>query len=151
MYPGLATPKLDDISKFDEFTLFPKVSIEVRIMIWNEAMPSPRNVLAVLESKHCLSEQTGESRKKAFVTSPLAPPITLSVCQESRKEALKIYKPVLAGSEKDTSLAIFYVNPLSDTLVLGMERANYSYHNYMSFDIFHEEILNGLEHLAAPF
>jgi hypothetical protein len=88
-----AEPSKDN-GPFAKFTLFPKLPIELRLMIWQAAFPrvQPFN-LNVLdnyrESSHWLD---GKMHIKEWNTQHNTPlPITLQVSQESRVETLKHY------------------------------------------------------------
>lgn len=71
------------------FTLFPKLSLELRLKVWRLCFPNPREILISINSgKHYenyADDQICELQRKL----PL--PITLHICTESREEALRKY------------------------------------------------------------
>jgi hypothetical protein len=85
---------LKDDGPFAMFTLFPKLPIELRLMIWRDAFPRARpfnlNVFHnYRESSHWLDGKMSIKEWNAQHNAPL--PITFQVSQESRAEALKHY------------------------------------------------------------
>lgn len=71
-----------------DFPLFSKLPTELRVMIWREVLPGPRLVEANFQF---------EDNVYRFGSAPMycmsrtSPPALLSVCYESREEALKKY------------------------------------------------------------
>lgn len=67
-----------------EFTVFPRLPEEVRLMIWTKALPGPR----VVELEyHQREKDHEESWVEGHFTSSCSLPVILSACQESRSEA----------------------------------------------------------------
>lgn len=71
----------------DTFTLFPKLPAELRLKIWDEAMPEAR-IIEVLWSEH-----------RGFYTDANTPAI-LHVCSESRSRARRVYTAAIVENSK---------------------------------------------------
>lgn len=105
---GLDPPQTtSDLST--KFTLFPYLPPELRLEIWKYALNFPRLIVV------SYTTTTGEDDKRVFVDTP-PPPSCLSVCRESRVEALKVY-----SNHFITSLcrAPTPINFASDCFLLG--------------------------------
>ncbi len=100
--PALRTfvKKSRKYTNLDRFTLFPKLPIEVRIQIWKEVMPGPRVLPAwlvstkgtkTLDHTEVLNLANDSDHRLAKMLIHHPPPTALSICQESREEALKRY------------------------------------------------------------
>lgn len=91
-------------------TSFPKFSelpFELRLKIWSYTFPGPR----VLTIKCTKGDYQRGTRRVFFVskyTSTTAPPIALSICQESRDEALRRYTLILATNSSPAAIPIDY-------------------------------------------
>lgn len=96
-----------------DFTLFPNLAKELRLVIWKKALPGPRIVELIYHRRKKDSE--GDVIPGHF-TSRCHLPINLSVCQESRREALKQYKLSFATRNSDPKV---YFDPSVDTLLLS--------------------------------
>ncbi|KAI2608706.1 uncharacterized protein GGS25DRAFT_491347 [Hypoxylon fragiforme] len=99
----------------DEFTLFPLLPAELRIMIWKKSFQ-----LRVVE----LHTRTGTSQWLSSCRNPSA----LSVCSESRELALEYFSVALpiSSSKLDGRLSrLVYINPAVDLLAV-VGQANYS-------------------------
>lgn len=74
------------------FTVFPELPFELRLKIWEHAMPGPR-VLGVSPKMQYRSDHGGIIPVK-MVWRTSAPNLNLlHVCHESREEALRVYRP----------------------------------------------------------
>lgn len=93
------------------FTLFPRLPMEIRELIWHMTLPGPR--LVEIQYKHSSSSEGNTLLSGAFPRRP--PPVSLRVCQESRNKALRVYTlciPTKIGVPK------CYFSPPLDTLLL---------------------------------
>lgn len=87
-----------NLSSKPKFTLFPKLPAEIRLMIWKAALPGPRLVDVNFQFE---DSEFAFGSNLASCASPTPPPTLLSVCHESRTEALKHYSLCFAvGSEE---------------------------------------------------
>lgn len=77
------------LSSNSTFTLFPSLPTELRLKIYSLALSVPRTLTLFCERKII----EGESRRATRFHSSSPPPSLLSVCQESRFEALCHYTP----------------------------------------------------------
>lgn len=95
-------------ARFQEFKCFSKLPLELRITIWNFALPGPR-ILDIFRVKDDCTQAWNHRfvRYKSFHTNPTL----LAVCHESRKETLKTY--VVIRAIHGFSLAF---NPKIDTI-----------------------------------
>ncbi|TAQ86192.1 hypothetical protein B7494_g5482 [Chlorociboria aeruginascens] len=76
-----------------EFTLFSKLPVELRHKIWKEALPASPRVVKVLKL-HGSQYMVGKDGKGVFkckLKVACTIPVVLHVCQESRREALRVY------------------------------------------------------------
>lgn len=96
----------------DQFHPFPRLPLELRLQIWNLALPGPR-VVQVIEAKkrHMLTRQASY-----HWTSNSPSPILLRVCKESREEALRTYTAAFGRNENDGRV---YVDFDKDTVFFG--------------------------------
>jgi hypothetical protein len=102
------------------FALFPKIPLEVREMVWIEALP--HRVISISEKLYGPRfENSGNNvamvqnyRKPEFwqFKSSAKTPSIFHACQESRRVALKIYHLSFGGY----GLTAFYFNPSIDTI-----------------------------------
>jgi 2EXR family len=92
------------------FTLFPKLAVELRLRIWELALPGPR--LVEMRSDACPRDNSHRST-----------PSILHVCSESRAEALKWYTALPLGLASDPLRAV-YVNFEIDTLYFSVDPAD---------------------------
>jgi hypothetical protein len=74
-------PAPDCTSVCETFTLFPKLPIELRLKIWEEALPGPR-IIEIHHDDNRLYNFEGEDEVNRIEVK-LPPPILHSVCQES--------------------------------------------------------------------
>lgn len=98
---------------FNEFTLFPKLPIELRFVIWS--MHIARNGRLVRPYWKCMGKDTWKWTTQAPI------PSILHICQESRSEGLKVYK-LMSPAEirgKRSFESTIYFNSLVDTLYLS--------------------------------
>ncbi|KAK6066977.1 hypothetical protein SCUP234_11814 [Seiridium cupressi] len=91
------------MSTLDSFHLFSSLPAEIRLDIWQYSCCHPRvvEVYYDAESDQCAT------------TTPQ--PATVSVCSESRREALRLYKPLFGTISHDASI---YFYPELDTLYI---------------------------------
>ncbi|KAE8451954.1 hypothetical protein EG329_002118 [Mollisiaceae sp. DMI_Dod_QoI] len=89
-----------------KFTLFSTLPFELRAKIWKAALPGPRVVL--LESFLTPYRRPGKARR--------VPTSLMHVCQESRGEALRHYRPLVDGYR--SRIEIRYIDPKIDTLLI---------------------------------
>jgi len=85
------------------FTFFPRLPTEIRLQIWNEAIP-PGRILRVL--------LTHELETFVYPFEPYRTPAILHVCQESRDVGLSIFRHDLGTRCNDH----FWWNPRVDTV-----------------------------------
>jgi hypothetical protein len=92
------------------FTLFPKLPPELRIKIWKLSMPKER----FIQPRHYKFGYPMSPEKTMDLYAET--PASLFTCQESRHEALSLYKPfqVVPGPKSPT----VYLNPDTDILCL---------------------------------
>ncbi|KAH7360732.1 hypothetical protein BKA65DRAFT_533979 [Rhexocercosporidium sp. MPI-PUGE-AT-0058] len=92
------------------FTLFPKLPIELRFKIWKDAQPRGRVISLIFKQN---------APDDSFALS--SQPILLSVNQESRSETLKIFKLITASGEQDAPVSRrpIYIDPLTDCLLIA--------------------------------
>lgn len=91
--------------KLSEFTLFPKLSLELRRIIWRYSLPG-RRVVEVF-----YNDETGEC------TSPCALPAALHVSSEARGVALESYQLLFATRKANAKI---YFDVSVDALFLGV-------------------------------
>jgi hypothetical protein len=121
-----------------QFTLFPRLPIELRFLIWNYAMPGPRIVGS--SSQHWASEM--------MLIMKLSPWAIINACHESRDEALKKYRVrltnvsqrVVEGGEGPT-----LIDPVRDTVMLPFALSTVV--NDEKIDVF-VGIFTNIQHLA---
>ena len=101
---SLSSPKLNN------FTFFPELPFELRLKIWRQAFPGPR---VVKVNSYGMVNLDGYCFHAFCSASQL--PIVLSVCQESRAEALRYYHPSF-GMRYPSIPSIIYFNCDIDTL-----------------------------------
>jgi len=87
------------------FQLFLKLPTELRQIIWRHALPGPRLVELLYD------EDTGAC------TSRCPTPIVLWICSESRREAMRFYRPLFATERAEATI---YLDPHTDELYLGI-------------------------------
>ncbi|KAK3994846.1 hypothetical protein QBC44DRAFT_235134 [Cladorrhinum sp. PSN332] len=92
-------------TKPTDFTYFPYLPTELRLLIWRLAL-QPRVVTL--------------TRLSLPLTSPTKPPITLSICRESRDESLRFYISLTPPSSSSpfSSQSPIYFHPQLDTLYI---------------------------------
>ncbi|KAI2466027.1 hypothetical protein F4781DRAFT_407250 [Annulohypoxylon bovei var. microspora] len=117
------------------FPLFAKLPIELRFKIWACSLPGPRIVEIKCSTEH--PPQTSRPRRgdsRHVVCTSISPiPTNLHVCRESRREALKWYRPLFGSSPQPGRI---YFDPLKDTLYFGPRRgvvaAETLFHTFVS-------------------
>ncbi|KAH8204765.1 hypothetical protein TruAng_001099 [Truncatella angustata] len=122
-----------DLTVPDAFGLFPALPAELRLKIWNATF-EPR----VLE----LHSKRGHYAMpvSAHWCSDCGNPVTLSLCHESREEALAFYTIALpVGDENgDPTKRLLYMNPAVDTVALlgdmGYSRLRHLFQSVMGMD-----------------
>jgi hypothetical protein len=102
--------------RFPQFSLLPT---EIRLQIWEAAMPDPR----VHELHPCGKLQQG---RLMFRSNSSTPPVILQVCSESREVGLRHYQLMeYEASYPSKPISKFYFNPRTDTLFLNTLTALY--------------------------
>ncbi|KAG0652749.1 hypothetical protein D0Z07_0369 [Hyphodiscus hymeniophilus] len=101
------------------FPQFSSLPVEIRLLVWEAAFPSPR----IHELHPCGKLQQG---RLTFRSNASTPPVVLRVCRESREVALHHY----ALMDYDPSFPAkpvrkFYFDPRADTLFLNTLTALY--------------------------
>jgi hypothetical protein len=105
--------------------VFSDLPREIRLQIWNDALPDPRTVLIMVVSAmpaHLVRSppvQPHDNKRASPFPNRLPAPTVLHVCQEARREALRFIRFVSCGdqsSNSDTSVAMNWWNPWKDTL-----------------------------------
>jgi hypothetical protein len=101
----VSTPSSQDsqLSELDTFTLFLDFPVELRLKTWRHAFPGPR---VVKVNSYGTVKQDGYHFHAFYSTSPV--PIVLSVCQESREEALRHYHPSFDMGNPSIPSIIFF-------------------------------------------
>jgi hypothetical protein len=109
-----------------QFTLFPKLPAEIRLMIWKLALPGPR-VVSVTQTKRVTQTKKAKSMiqsldKRGFRLTygygrdcGHIPTILLHICQESRSLALRRFKPFLGSPWDDIPIHFDFK---ADTLII---------------------------------
>jgi len=102
-----------------EFPRFLKLPLEIRLMIWRHAFPSPKPfslnfLFDYRDNTHLIDSNMKRKEWDALHNAPL--PITLQINQESRAETLKHYTIIFGGKLKtlefpDYSYQPLYLNP----------------------------------------
>lgn len=97
------------------FHKFMDLPVEIRLMIWKEALPDGR----VHELHPCV--KLLENGKMMFRSNHSTPPTLLSVCQESRMVTLENYELMTYAALSALSKGVrkFYFSPERDTLFLN--------------------------------
>jgi 2EXR family len=96
------------------FPLFPILPTEIRLKIWQLALPGPRVVRV-----HAYDE----ANYLSLFRSPTPPPQILFVCRESREQALLLYE-LCFGLEHINAPSTIYFNHELDTLYFEHEVRN---------------------------
>ncbi|KAH7342504.1 hypothetical protein BKA65DRAFT_504233 [Rhexocercosporidium sp. MPI-PUGE-AT-0058] len=124
---GSANTSLDSSndSRFNTFTLFPKLPLELRHLIWKSTFPRP----------YCVDMMTYPALVKVSPTISLGAvknimnraarerfPIALSINQESRTEALQYYF-VVHNDITNLKIAPYYINTKADHIFLNVRAA----------------------------
>lgn len=99
-----------------ELKSFPKLPTEIRLMIWNLALPGPRVVDIRLRRRH-EATSTGKIPDVSRYVSSLDHPAMLHACSESRFVALRHYELSFEKSTTtESSPAQTYINFSIDTV-----------------------------------
>ena len=93
-----------------KFTLFTALPLELRLNIWKHTFPGPR---VVKINSYGIAKQDGYNFHAFYSTSPI--PMALSICSESRAEALRHYHASF-GMRHPFIPSIIYFNYEIDTL-----------------------------------
>lgn len=96
--------------KLKEFTLFAELPLELRLKIWQHTFPGPR---VVKVNSYGIVKQDGYNFHAFYSTSPI--PMAMSICSESRIEALRHYHASF-GMRYPSIPSIIYFNYEIDTL-----------------------------------
>lgn len=99
------------------FLLFPKLPIELRLLVWKMALPGPRCVEVVqhIEENGPPAYQAVFGNHFAYWTATDKSPAMLFTSHESRQVVLNHYQPFKHGPFSDTD-SMSYIDPLRDTL-----------------------------------
>lgn len=97
------------------FSVFPDLPTEIRLKIWTIILPGPRTIAIQYKTKTSNYNGKDVSVFTGWI-SPDPPPIALSICQESRSEALKHYQTAF-GSHFHFSR--IYIDYSIDTVRFG--------------------------------
>lgn len=106
------------------FLRFQQLPAELRIKIWNEALPAPRTIHLVREIYYDLHSTdlrptARNTRCTATLPCPLAISSLLETCTESRHEVLSRYVALLTPRLKtDSPLDTHYFDPLQDGIFI---------------------------------
>jgi hypothetical protein len=150
---GTLPVDLGPSGEFATFTLFLKLPTEIRLMIWQAALPGPRIIEALYDFEWA---DDGESCKNKLIRTNQPPPPTLHICRESRKEALKRYIQVgkIGQGEDELDFCYALIDPLKDTLFfpwVNHDRWDIIFRLQYSFiggDLYTQEFKNKLQYLA---
>ncbi|KAH7346513.1 hypothetical protein BKA65DRAFT_595005 [Rhexocercosporidium sp. MPI-PUGE-AT-0058] len=111
--PGKLPSTMTMVSKpiiLKKFTLFPKLPVEIKDMIWGYAMINlPPRIVEVEYS----------TTKDKIIGATLAPPL-LHVCSGSRKAALSVYEPLSFGYFSGA-----HINWSRDTILLNLRNTTF--------------------------
>jgi hypothetical protein len=89
----LESTSFSDLNPLEEFTLFPKLAAEIRLMIWGHALPGPRIITISQE----FNGPCGSYGLVYTLTTEQLNPTMLSVNREARAVAFKHYIPSFYG------------------------------------------------------
>lgn len=122
------------------FHYFPLLPPEIRLQIWDLALPEPRIIVSYYRSlrpmyRRAAAHEDYEGRTVDLGVIRAHPnlempfpdatcyrvPPTLHVCRESRAQALRTYVPVTPSDEWPQAKSL-YVDPLRDALLIGSLR-----------------------------
>jgi hypothetical protein len=131
--PTAATP---------EFRLFSKLPTELRLMIWEQALPGPRLVDVDFHFRNKLFSFGSELMS---LTSTLPHPTLLSVCTESRAVAKNRYKLSFAAEAGKPKI---YFDENVDTLYIPFRDTINVLTSLSAVDAFESLSFNWLRHLA---
>jgi hypothetical protein len=132
---------------FTEFTLFPLLPTEIRLKIWSLAFQYARLIeIRTLDHPSNIvytSNALGNKVSDIEWETRSAPPAALSVCQESRQEALRVWRIKFVpasysmfsgsgggggggGGDRRTGVEVqrpIYINPVLDTIYINLKWA----------------------------
>lgn len=127
------------LQSHQESRLFERLPLELRCLVLDETDPAPRQIIV---------RQSGHGY---FICSP-PPPVALQVCRESRRRALRRFKPFFTG--RDGKYRPIYVRPQVDTLFFDLSSVAYFVCLYPEVHEFHTviapEVAMGWEWDAFP-
>lgn len=103
-----------------EFPRFSELPKSIRIRIWTHAAFVPR--IVELHEHYSTTVTDGKQEHQTAVLSRTRPPALLQACDEARRVALTIYKPMYSHAHSNVGQhSPIYVNPLVDITYRGME------------------------------
>jgi hypothetical protein len=114
----VAQETVDSSSNFEynTFTLFPELPLELRRMIWRQALPGPRYVELRTAAKFVDSSgrHVYENDPQYLIfTAVEKAPVLFSTCHEARTEVVKVYRP-FKGIKKNSGSV--WLDPRTDVL-----------------------------------
>ncbi|TVY17186.1 hypothetical protein LARI1_G003842 [Lachnellula arida] len=119
----MSVANMETIHQLTDFTLFPQLPSELRLKIWEEMLPGPRDV----EIEYHMDYATFNGKKISKFsgwTSHEPVPVALHICQESRQEALVHYQPSFGSYFHPSKI---YFNFSRDTLLFGVSDPGSTY------------------------
>jgi hypothetical protein len=159
----LASTNFSDLNPLEEFTLFPKLATEIRLMIWGHALPGPR----IITISQDFDGPCGNYGLVYTLTSEQLTPAMLRVNREARAVAFKHYTPSFYGVNGrpqlfDHSKDILHITTNPTTLwnfrpelrceVKTVQNLAYSCHpRYMKRDGDHYMLLDPFHNLQVYF
>ncbi|KXX74099.1 hypothetical protein MMYC01_208915 [Madurella mycetomatis] len=90
-------PRCCPVQTPDRFTNFQRLPAEIRMMIWEYALPDAR-VYEVLDAPNSKQKTPPQQGLMFANVHPEPPPALAAVCQESRYYVLRHYKPLTLGA-----------------------------------------------------
>lgn len=144
----LANMLLSAVS-LNQFIFFPKLPIELRLKIWREALPGPR----IIEAYYDYHESSDGDISNGVIRTNQPPPVLLSVCFESREEALRQYISICNPEDfREVNYCHVLLDPCKDTLFIPYANSNLSDHYLQAClvwgDFYSEVALEKIRYLA---
>jgi hypothetical protein len=133
----------------NEFTLFPKLPVELRLKIWRAALPGPR----IIEAYYDYEESVNGDISDGVIRTNQPPPVLLSVCHESREETLRKYITICKPENfREVEHCHLLMGPSKDTLFIPYANSNLSEHYLQATlvwgDFYSEEALDKIRYFA---
>ncbi|PVH79608.1 hypothetical protein DL98DRAFT_532858 [Cadophora sp. DSE1049] len=112
--PSASTAELtESIPPLDKFTLFPKLPLELRFMVWRFALYQPQVVGVICSLEEDRPDMTGWEYYQSIKRTP----VIRFVCKEAREEALKLEIPLITYMDWIARPTILTI-PAVDTVLL---------------------------------